>query len=156
MPSNFEKYLANEPLNEQNAKVRRGELPEWEPPTGALAAGLGAAEQRGPLLDAERPLMADERAALREMRQGPGWAVLQRLLERATITHQKSAILLSQDDPAAHRDEIAQAWLTVKVWKAVVAGLNLAVELELREQQAQAKQDADWEKLNGHETESAE
>jgi hypothetical protein len=126
--TNFEKYLAGEPINEVNAAVQRGELP------AEMQTPLPGDAPRAPLADADRPLKQDERAALREMRQGPGWPVLQRLLERATISHTNAAILLSQEDPAGKTEDLAAVWLTVKVWKHMVNLLNQMVETELQQE----------------------
>lgn len=141
MKTNYEKYLAGEPLNEELAKMKRGELPmpPWERWNQAQPAAAG--EQRAPLMDPERQLNRAEQAALRELRQGPGWPVLQRLLERATINHTNSAILLSQDDPAGKTAELAQAWLTVKTWKQLVGQLNDMVAMELLVEQLQEIRD---------------
>lgn len=145
MTTNLEKYLAGEPLNELNAAVKRGELP------GQLFTPLPAEEPRAPLGDADRALRPAEWAALREMRQGPGWPVLQRLLERATISHTNAAILMSQDDPTGEPAKLATLWVTVKVWKNMVNLLNQMVATELAEQERQAKVNG-----AGHETEPTE
>ena len=142
MTTNFEKYLAGEPLNEELAALWRGEAP----PIGAgLAGGSsadlnvngGAGEETG-AIDDLRPLRAEERAALRETRQGPGWPVLQKLLKRGTIQRIRFSTALSEDDPLGKRDEIALAWLEVKVWKQLVNALTAMVELELAEQRREA------------------
>lgn len=133
MPTNLEKYLAGEPLTDELAALKRGDFEQVD--FLGLRSKLFPAETRVPLADPERPLRAEERAALREIRTGPGWPVLQRLMERATGNQTNAAILLSQDDPAGKRDEIAQAWMAVKVWKHMVACLNRDVEQELREQE---------------------
>ena len=147
MTTNLEKYLAGEPLSELNAAVKRGELAEqFMTPLRGLHGSM-----REPLTDAERPLRPDEQAALREMRQGPGWPVLQRLLERATISHTNAAILMSQDDPTGEPAKLATLWVTVKVWKNMVNLLNQMVATELAEQERQAKVNG-----AGHEAEPTE
>ena len=134
MSTNFEKFLAGEPLTPELAALKRGELLEAVSPPVAIAPG-----GRAPLHDAERALKQDERAALREMRAAPGWVVLQRLLERAIITATNAAILASQDDPAGKVQELSNLWLTVKTWKRLRSELNATVEIELLLQEQEAK-----------------
>jgi hypothetical protein len=129
MPSNHEKYLAGVPLNPELEALKEGRAPEF----GMGLASVIAQEPAARITDAERPLTAEERAALRELRQGVGWPVLQKLLERATLSHVRAATSLSEDDPLAKKDEIAQAWLMVKVWKQLRIQMNVMVEIELME-----------------------
>jgi hypothetical protein len=126
--TNHEKYLAGVPLTPELAELKAGRLPEFEP--YAPPAPASAATQ--PLMDPERELTREEGIALREIRQAPGWAVLQRLLERATIAHTKAAIQLSQDDPLGSGPELNQMWVVVKLWKQTIAELNWAVAVEMQ------------------------
>ena len=134
MPTNFEKYLAGEPLNEELAALKSGVLPDFIRVPGAGAAWMAPPDPTDP----EKPLTQAERAALRELRQGPGWAVLQKLLERATIQHINAATAASEDDPLAKSAEIAALWHTVKVWKQLCWRLRVMVDVELMEQRMEA------------------
>ncbi|MGA9668421.1 MAG: hypothetical protein WBQ94_04390 [Terracidiphilus sp.] len=132
MTTNLEKYLAGEPLNEELALLKAGKLPLLqEPGNGAWLADVTRAAEVS-LDEIRRPLTREERAALREMRTGGGWIVLQKLLKRATIGHTEAAVRASEDDPLGKREEIAQLWLTLKVWKRLVADMNLWVEFEMQ------------------------
>lgn len=127
--SNHEKYLAGVPLNPELAALKAGRLPELDGVLPNQAQGGAAASQAA---DPERELTREERIALREIRTGPGWPVLQKLLEKSTIAHTKAAIALSQDDPLGSGPELNQMWLTVKLWKMTIAELNWAVAIELQ------------------------
>jgi hypothetical protein len=127
--SNHEKYLAGEPLNDELAAIKAGQVPDF----GIGLAGLIAAKADEPsLMNPDRELSRDERIALREVRFGPGWPVLQRLLEKSTIAHTKMAIALSQENPLGSGAELNQMWLTVKLWKQTITELNYAVAVEMQ------------------------
>lgn len=126
--TNLEKYLAGVPLNDELAALKAGKLPDF----GMLTQQAAAPAQPAAIADPERELTREERIALREMRQGPGWPILQRLLEKSTIQHTKAAIALSQEDPLGLADELSQMWLTVKLWKRTIVDLNWAVAVELQ------------------------
>jgi hypothetical protein len=126
--SNHEKYLAGEPLNDELAAIKAGQLPDF----GIGLAGSNAAPAGEPLTNLDRELSRDERIALREIRFGPGWPVLQRLLEKSTLQHTKAAIAFSQEDPLGSGAELNQMWLTVKLWKRTITELNYAVAVEMQ------------------------
>jgi hypothetical protein len=125
--SNFEKYLAGEPLTPELAALKAGRLPDI---FGIFTQSPAPAAAEVKALDLERDLTRDERIALRELRLAPGWPVLQKLFERATIQHTKAATALSQEQPLGA--EISQIWLTVKLRRQVIAELNLAVAVEMQ------------------------
>ena len=128
MPTNHEKFLAGEPVTVELEALRQGQIPGTaDALRDFLIHPLGSQ-----LEGADKPLTAQDRAALREMRTGPGWPILQRLLERSTIQHTKRATLLSEDDPLGNQTGIAQAWHTLKTWKALHLTMNLMVETELQ------------------------
>ena len=113
--TNFEKYMRGEPLNEELQALRDGRLNEFTPMPGT-GTGPEATIQLGPD-NVNRPLDKWEREALKELRQGPGWGGLQRIMQKAIRTHEESAILLSQEDPLGKQSEIAQEWAYVKIFK---------------------------------------
>jgi hypothetical protein len=120
MATNFEKYLAGEPLNEELAALKAGRLPEFELRENAILAQAGGSES---FEDDERPLTRDECVALREMRTSAGWPVMQKLIRKTTIAQKKAAMLISEQDPLGAGRELANAWLEVKVWKQLTAQL---------------------------------
>lgn len=136
--SNFEKYLAGEPLNDELAAIKAGQLPELRGLAGMPNLNQAQAAEPRPLTDPERELTREERIALREIRQAPGWPVLQRLLEKSTIAHTKAAIALSQDDPLGSGTELNQMWVIVKLWKQTIAELNWAVAVEMQRSEEEA------------------
>src|SRR5215472_1159878 len=64
--TNFEKYLAGAPLNEELAAIRRGEEPQPNP-LAAIFENL--APRQLPMSDDDRPLSKEERLSLREAAQ---------------------------------------------------------------------------------------
>ena len=92
--SNHEKYLAGVPLNDELAALKAGLQPDF----GMLTQLATPAEPHA-VTELEHELIRAEHLALLELRQGPAWPVLQKLLEKAILAHTKAAIALSQDDP---------------------------------------------------------
>jgi hypothetical protein len=122
---NYERYLAGIPLSPELAALRSGQ----EAPSTGLPLAAGGAAVAPPEAG---ELSREERAQLREIRQMPGWAVLQKLLERGTIGRTKAAIRLSEEDPIGNGEQLSQLWATVKLWKTTIAELNWAVDAEAR------------------------
>jgi hypothetical protein len=135
MSTNFEKYIAGQPINEELKALREGRLPEISP---FLVTGIPEAAQPAPGGD-KRPLSRSERIALKELRDGPSWPVIQFLLKKATLLHVDSATLLSQDDPLGKNEEIAQLWAYVKMFKRAHSEFNLLVEAEISELDAEVE-----------------
>jgi hypothetical protein len=128
MATNFEKYLAGEPLNEELAALRAGRLPEFELRENAILAQSVGSE---PLEDDEKPLTREECVALREMRTSAGWPVMQKLIRKTTIAQKKAAMLISEQDPLGAGRELANAWLEVKVWKQLTAKLTWLIVIAI-------------------------
>lgn len=120
-----EKFLRGEPLTPELAAIREGRDPETKPrPTPA---------ERRSFDDPERELTRPERLDLKEFWEMPGQKLYLRLAEKAINFHQKRAISLSQDDPFTNRDEVINAWAYVKIFRRVVAELEVVVKTELAE-----------------------
>lgn len=122
---NFDKYMRGEPLNEELRALRDGIAP--------LLPDRGAGQEAELPIAADKPLDKAERAALKELRQGPGWGGLQRIFRKAIRTHEESAILLSQEDPLGRASEISRGWAYVKIFKRVHLEVNLLMEAEIEE-----------------------
>jgi hypothetical protein len=121
-----ERFLRGEPLTPALAAVREGRDPEtMRPPKPA--------PERRAFDDPERELTRPERLDLKEFWEMPGQKLYQRIAEKAILSHQKRAISLSQDDPLAKRDEVANAWAYVKMFRRVIAELEVMVNTELAE-----------------------
>lgn len=129
MSTNFDKYMAGEPLNEELRALKEGRLPDIGP---FLVTGPAATETELPGKP-KRALTRDERLALKDLRHSQAWPVLQFLLKRATLSHIESATLLSQDDPLGKSDEVTQLWAYVKIFKRAHAEFNLLVGAEISE-----------------------
>lgn len=124
---NFDKYLRGEPVNEELAALKAGKLVEFEP----FQIG-GAGQQNQSTEPRKGEITRADRVALKELVAQPGWSVLHRLMENATLIHQESATLLSQKDPLANAQEIAQAWAYVNLHRQVSAELEALVVFEIR------------------------
>ena len=121
-----EKFLAGQPLTSELAAIREGRDPETTRPRPAPA-------ERRAYDDPERELSRPERLDLKEFWEMPGQKLYLRIAEKAIHLHQKRAISLSQDDPLSNRDEVVNAWEYVKMFRRVVAELELIVNGELAE-----------------------
>lgn len=129
MATNFEKYLAGEPLNEELAALKAGRLPEFEIRQQSAMFQPSVTGGDEPTEDDEKPLTREECAALKEMCTLPGWPVMQKLIRRTTIAHKKAAMLLSEQDPLGA--ELKNAWLEVKVWKQLTAQLTWLIVIAI-------------------------
>jgi hypothetical protein len=121
-----EKFLRGEPLTPELAALREGRDPQTTKPRPAPA-------ERRAYDDLERELSRPERLDLKEFWEMEGRKLYQRLAEKAVYLHQKRAIALSLDDPLGSRDEVAAAWAYVKMFKRVVAELDVFVRVEIAE-----------------------
>jgi hypothetical protein len=121
-----EKFLRGEPLTPELAALRDGRDPETTRPRPAPA-------ERRAHDDPERDLSRAERLDLKEFWEMPGQKLYLFFAEKAIHFHQKRAITLSQEDPLTKRDEVAVAWAYVKIFRRVVAELEVAVNMELAE-----------------------
>ena len=128
MATNFEKYLAGEPLNEELAALKAGRLPEFELRENASLTQAAGSESFG---DDEKPLTRDECVALREMRTSAGWPVMQKLIRKTIFAQKKAAMLISEQDPLGAGRELANAWLEVKVWKQLTAQLTWLIVIAI-------------------------
>lgn len=129
----LEKYLNHEPLNEELAAIREGNVDLLPHPVEKTAPKRGS----GRIDDPERDLTRAERLDLRELRQSDGWPVLMRLLLKRFLTLEKTAITISQSFPLQNAEGIAQKWHHVGVYKQVASEMELLLEQEIAELQAE-------------------
>lgn len=125
-PTAHEKFLRGEPLTPELAAIREGRDP-------AQATSRPAPAERRAYDDPERELSRPERLDLKEFWEMPGQKLYLRIAEKAIHFHQKRAISLSQDDPLTNRDEVANAWAYVKMFRRAVAEMELIVNGEMAE-----------------------
>jgi hypothetical protein len=121
-----EKFLRGEPLTPELAAIREGRGEQAATPRPAPA-------ERRAYDDPERELSRPERLDLKEFWEMPGQKLYLRLAQKAIHFHQKRAITLSEDDPLTNRDEVANAWAYVKIFRRVVGELEVVVKAELAE-----------------------
>lgn len=130
----FERYTRGRPINEDFARLRDDPNFVTRHPEQPAAQVVHA-----PLEDVERELERGERLALKELRMSPGWPVLQRLLEKTVHAHRKSVISISEHDPLANKEKIAEQWAyhgALKIATNAVAGL---VDAEVKAFDEEAK-----------------
>ena len=118
----YERYMAGEPINAELAKVRDGLVDEPDAPVAAPVAAIRVV--RGELRRADRQ-------ELKEAVRGEGWQVALRIRENLLQRLEKSAISLSQDNPLANRDRIAEAWAYKDMFQRAMKQWDLAIEAEL-------------------------
>jgi hypothetical protein len=115
------RYSVGEPLNEELAEIRTGER-------GTLAEIAAQAAADRPI-DEENPMMTrSDKAAIRAMRTGEQWPALEKLVKIAVQRRQRSATLLSQEDPLSQGAQLANAWAYVKMSKEFWIELKMMVE----------------------------
>jgi hypothetical protein len=121
--SRHERYLRGLPLTEEEAakaaETAAMKVLPW-PGTGRVD-------------DVERELTRRERQALRELRESDGWPVLIRLQEKIFHESKKSAISLSEANPLANGDEIAQKWAYTMMMRAAALVERSIVEAEVKQ-----------------------
>lgn len=130
----FERYTRGLPINEDFSRLR--DDPNF---VQKQMAEVAVMPRREPLEDVERELERGERLALKELRMSPGWTVLQRLLEKTIHLHRKSVISISEHDPLANKEKIAEQWAyhgALKIAASAVAGL---VDAEVKAFDEEAK-----------------
>lgn len=73
----------------------------------------------------------DDRDWLRRLTVEPGWQILMWLIDSTIEAREESAILLSQTNPIANKDKMAQEWTYVAVMKEVAKILRGRVRHEI-------------------------
>lgn len=135
--SEFERFTRGKPINQEMAALR--DDPNF---VAQQMAEVTVMPRREPLEDVERPLDRGERLALKELRLSPGWPVLERLLERTVLLHRKSVISMSESDPLANKDAIANQWAYLNALKTAKNAVGMLVDEEVRQFDLEAKSEA--------------
>ncbi len=133
--TNYEKYLAGIPLNEELETLREkleGVVSVETPEPFSLPVSES-------FHDIERPLTRAERLDLKEMRASAGWGILERLLEKTFQIHKKSAICISQHDPLHSAKEISEAWAYVMLFQRATREMDMIVSAEITQLDAEGK-----------------
>ena len=116
--SEFERFTRGRPINDEMAALR--DDPNFVAKAMAVVGAVAQVEYAAPVPveDVDRELERSEKLALKELRMSPGWPVLERLLEKAVHAHRKYVISMSEHDPLANRDLIANQWAYLNSLKA--------------------------------------
>ncbi len=117
---NYGIYLAGRPINEELAALREGRILEAEQPK------VTTEEPPAPGRITRR-----DRLDLKELVALPGYRVLHRLIENATLEAQKRANVIAEDDPIGKAAELAQVFAYVKMRRLVLSHLIAEVKEEL-------------------------
>jgi len=136
--TNYEKYLAGEPLTEELRALQAGEPPAYEFEGPSQAAP-------GP---AERPLSRADRELLKEARGSGVLAIIETALKRALQAHIQSATIDAENDPLGRAGEISRQWAYVGMYRRAFLEFQQIVDAEIAELDSARI-------LVGHETERA-
>ena len=131
--SQIERYTRGFPINETLAAMR--DDPNF------VARQMAEVQPRvaEPLDEIERELERSERLALKEMRGGPGWPVLQRLLEKTVHFNKKRVISISESDPLGNQQTIANQWAYQNSLRMAMTAVTELVDAEVKLLDEQAR-----------------
>jgi len=119
----LEQYLRGIPLNEENAALLEGRDPALEYPIESMTLGQNQTNEE---------ITDEDREWLRRLPHEPGFKVFWRLLNNAVAKRERSAILLSSQDPISNRDRITTEWTYVACFKTVLRDIELMVQQAVR------------------------
>ena len=123
--TNFEKYLAGVPLNDELAAIRDGRAADVEPPIFPWQSKPAAAG------DDDRELTRDERELLKEAKTNGMFTTLVRLQRKALKIHIRSATMESETDPLKTPTDVVNAWAYVKMYRRANMELEMLVDAEI-------------------------
>lgn len=121
----LENFLARVPLNDDMAQLMR-EVSQED-----TEAAIETIEAPPDPFDPLRPLDDADRKALVKLTQDPGWEVFQRIRLRACAEAEKAATLLSQDNPLANAQRIAEGWAYMSVMRQVHKTETIRIQDEI-------------------------
>lgn len=124
----LENFLAGTPLNAQMEELAR-EVTMEEEEAAAAQEKLAAADP----FDPKRPLDDGDRKELLKLTQSAGWEVYQRIRLRACAEAEKAATLLSQENPLANQQRIAEGWAYLAVMRQVIKAEAAMIEAEIEQ-----------------------
>jgi len=128
--TNYEKYLAGEPLTEELAELRRGDdQAHRKSLTGILEAFAPRAQAGGE----DRPLSRDERLALKEAQQAGGVTTIIRLLHMSLRAKIEAARIDSEIDPLARSAEIGRSWAYVAIYRRICLEIEGMITVAIAE-----------------------
>jgi hypothetical protein len=125
-PSNLERFLAGEPLNDELAALRDGRAGNVEPP-----AGFDLLRAKPAPDDDSRELTRDERQLLKDAKVSGVFTTLVRLQRKALQIHIRTATIESENDPLNTSQQVANAWAYVKMFRRSIVELGMLIDAEL-------------------------
>lgn len=126
--TNYERYLANEPLTEELAQLQRGNT--W---TAQNLIQEVFGRPAAPLEEDEKPLSREDRLVLSEGRQLGVFTIYDKLLKKSLHRRVKAATIDSENDPLGRIGEIATSWAYIAVYRRIVTEFQQMVEAEIGE-----------------------
>jgi len=134
--TNFEKYLAGAPLNEELAAIRRGEEPQPNP-LAAIFENL--APRQLPMSDDDRPLSKEERLSLREAAQAGAVTTLLRLMRKSLRAKIQTATMDSENDPLGRAAEVSQQWAYIVAFRRATVEIQGMIQGAIAEQEKEER-----------------
>lgn len=132
--SQLEKFLKGQPLNDEMARLMRGE--DAEEATEEAAPGRPESYADG------TPITDQDRAHLQRLEVSAGWAVLLKLLD-TTLQHQEDSArkisLSSTYGSAAEKDQVINAWTELAADKRARNKLIALLDSEIKKVEAKKK-----------------
>lgn len=122
----LENYLARVPLNQDMRDLAREVAQDEEP-------AIERVEEMPDPLDPLRELDDGDRKELAKLVAMPGWEVLTRIRKRACAQAEKAATLVSQENPLANAQKIAEGWAMFTVMRQVMKMEQAAIDFELQQ-----------------------
>jgi hypothetical protein len=121
----WERFMSHEPLTPELDEAMRGRTAPIEPEERRAT--------RADRKDPDRELLQEERQALHRLiaKRDPGWEVVLRIEERLLNAIQRSAMVLSEQNPLRNQESVATAWANVGLLKDLRKTRDRIIEEEL-------------------------
>lgn len=123
--TSIEKYHQGIPLTPELEAMRDGLEPE------RVQASEKPKESAGRPSKIEKELTRAERLDLKETITSDGWGIFLRLIQKADLIHQKSAISMSQNDPLANAQKIAEQWAYYQTFQRAFTEMIMLAKAEV-------------------------
>ena len=128
----LERYLGNQPLNDELAAMRRGEMPAEAPRatlSDLITSWWGPVEP--PAEEDDKPLSTAERQLLAEAQQMGVVTTFIKLLKKGLREKIRRATIDSEHDPLGRQAEIAQMWAYIGAYRTTGLEFEAAIRMEI-------------------------